>query len=292
MIIVQKRRNPGGYAVPSGGEVLWYGLAADLPSPWTIDAGLSGLFVMGADTATDVPAGSFTHDHTNPASTGEVENHTHPIRGVVNNTGSGSTVFYPSGDGGTAAPAHGHSDGNGSSSANGGHAHSLSKTKPATVYPPYRRLYWIVAGKEAVLPIGGIVMWDEAIALVADGFHICAGGTFDGIDTPDLRDAFVWAASEDGHVNATGGSETHDHENDPTDEAGGHSHAMNVNVGGTGSTANASGYVGTAISAGGHPHGLAATANGDPDHDHLIGNTEPGSSLPPYLALYYIMRTV
>jgi len=296
MIIVQrKRQSVGGYAVPAGGDVLWYGLATALPSPWVIDTALSSLFVMGADTgegSKEIPAGSFIHDHNNPAATSINPNHTHPITGAVGATGSGSTTFYGSGSNGTAPGGHGHGNGVGNSSSNGAHSHVLTKTDPATIYPPYRRLYWIKSTEEAALPVGGIVMWDKVIADLQEGFHICAGGTFDAIVTPDLRDEFIWTAGVDDDVNNTGGAETHVHGNTNSQNAGEHSHSMSVTTGAAGSNSNASGYAGVNVSAGGHRHGVSATTDNDPDHAHTVGNTSPASSLPPYLALYYVMRTI
>lgn len=291
MIIVQRRRiKAGGYLVPAGGSALWYGIALTIPTGWAIVNATKDVFVMGADTggADDTPAGSAVHKHNNPAATEEDPPHTHPITSSVFPTGSGSTTFYPSGSGGTAPSGHGHGDGTGTSSSNGAHSHPVTATKDATVYPPYRRLYWIKTALGAILPVGGIVMWDDDIANAPEGFGICNGSG----DTPDLTDNFIYGASADGNVHGTGGSETHVHRNNSVGEAGAHPHSMNVFTGGAPSNANGSGYAGTVVSAGGHKHGLSATTDNDPDHDHTLGDTGVGSSLPPYLMLYFIMRTV
>lgn len=287
-IIQGRRRKPGGYLVPAGGSILWYGVASNIPSGWEIVNAAKSVFVMGADTgeASDVVTDSDTHNHDNPAATSEKSAHTHPLTGTLGATGSGSTTFFGSGSNGTAPGGHGHGDGSGTSSANGAHSHLLSPTKDATVYPPYKRLYWIKTALGAVLPVGGIVMWDGAIASIPEVFSMCNGAG----STPDLRDDFIYGASVDGDVNDAGGTETHSHENNAIGAGGGHTHSMNVTSGSAPSNSNGSGYAGANVSAGGHRHGLSATTDSDPDHNHTLGDTGFASSVPPYMMLYFIMR--
>lgn len=290
LIIQRKRQSSGRYLVPAGGSAVWYGIADAIPAGWSIVNAAKNVFVMGADTgeATDISAGSSVHNHDNPAATSEVAAHAHPITGVVGATGSGSTTFFGSGSEGTAPGGHGHGNGTANSASSGAHSHPLFVTEDATVYPPYYRLYWIKTSAGAILPVGGIVMWDDDIANAPAEFSIC-----DGVgDTPDLTDNFIYGASSDGEVDATGGAETHSHENANVDDAGTHSHGLNVNTGNAPSNSNGSGYAGTTVSDGGHDHGMSATSNSDPNHDHELGDTGDGSSLPPYLMLYFIMRTV
>lgn len=293
MIIVQKRRTQGGFLMPGGGECLWYGLAAAVPADWEIVTFAYDCFVMGADTggASDTPTSSNTHFHSNPAATSEEDDHIHPIHSSVGNA-SGSTGFYGTANSYTAPAGHGHASIAGNSQSDGGHDHSLAVTQNATVYPPYRRLYWIKAIRSTVFPVGGILMWDDDIAEAPEGFYLCDGEAHDSLTTPDLRDDFIYSASADGHVGAAGGAETHVHGNSVTGAAGAHSHGMSVNVGGSASSKNASGYEGTQVASGGHGHGLSATSNADDNHNHTLGNTLAASSLPPYLMLYFVMRTV
>lgn len=291
MIIVQKRRTQGGFLVPSGGEILWYGLAAAIPSDWEIVTYAQDCFVIGADTggATDTVAGANSHYHNNPEETGAVEDHDHPITGSVN-PATGSTGFYATANENSAPAGHDHPNRSGTSGSGGGHAHPMNSTKTATVYPPYHRLYWIRALKATAFPVGGIMMFDNMIANLPAGFFICDGQAHNSLTTPDLRDEFIFGAAKDADVGLTGGSETHVHENQDVEAAGGHAHGMSVNVGGAPSTKNASGYQGTTVASGGHGHNLTATSNADEDHPHTLGDTDPALSLPPHLLLYFVMR--
>jgi microcystin-dependent protein len=122
------------------------------------------------------------------------------------------------------------------------------------------------------VPQGFIGFWSGAIAGIPAGWALCDGTQ----GTPDLRSKFVVGAGSDYAVNDTGGSAS-------TGMAGSHTHTLNnttanptVTTGpvqaGTGAT------VVTGVTAVAHTH----TANLIGDHQH--------SSLPPYLALAYIMK--
>ncbi|MBG0770476.1 MAG: hypothetical protein H0S82_02145, partial [Anaerolineaceae bacterium] len=235
-------------------------------------------------------AGANSHYHNNPEETGAVENHAHPITGSVGNA-TGSTGFYATANDQSAPVGHDHPNQTGTSGSGGGHAHPLNSTKTAAVFPPYHRLYWIRALKVTAFPIGGILMWDDVIANLPGGFHVCDGQDHNSLTTPDLREEFIYGAAKDADVGLTGGSETHVHENEDVEAAGGHAHGMSVNVGGAPSSNNASGYEGTTVAAGGHGHNLTATSNADEDHIHELGDTDPASSLPPFLMLFFAMRT-
>lgn len=289
MIVIQNTKRQSGFKLPIGGEVIWYGLSTNIPVGWAVITETEDAFIMGADEegADDTPSGTFTHSHTNPENTSTAPAHTHPITGDIGNTGSGSVTFYGSGSNSTARAGHGHGDGSSTSSSSGAHSHTLSGTQETTTYPPYCRAYWITSSEGAVFPVGGIVMWDDEIAFIPEGFKICNGAN----GTPDLRNRFIYGASDDGHLGDTGGETSHTHENSNTGGAGVHTHTANVTSGGASSSSNGSGYAGVTVSAGGHTHGQSITTDSDPDHSHTVGNTLSSSSLPPYLMLYFIMRT-
>jgi len=292
MIIGQKRRAAGGFLVPAGGEILWYGLAAAVPANWEIVTYAYDCFVVGADTggATDTPAGSNEHFHSNPAASGEEPNHNHPITGYMG-AASGSVDHYSTSNVNSAPVGHTHGDTPSTSGAGGIHAHPLSATKPTTVYPPYVRLYRIKAIRSTAFPVGGIMWWDDVIANAPGRFYICDGATHNSLVTPDLREQFVYTAAEDADVGETGGSETHVHENEVLGAAGGHAHGLSITMPGTSSVKNASDYGGVSLSAGGHPHVLSGTSDADVNHTHELDVTEAAASLPLYLMLYCLMRT-
>ena len=50
----------------------------------------------------------------------------------------------------------------------------------------------------ALVPIGGIIMWSGSIANIPTGWALCNDQTVNGIKTPDLRNRFVVGAHSDG----------------------------------------------------------------------------------------------
>ncbi len=289
-VIIQRRRSTPEYRIPSGGEILWYGLATALPTGFVIDSYCSNVFLRGAATggASNTPASDNSHSHTNPASSGSAADHTHSVGGGTSGAASGTTEVYPSGTVNYAPTSHTHSIGSGTSGAGGAHSHSLSALVAAEAYPPYKRLYWIKATMEVGLPVGGILMWDNPIAGKPSGCQICDGSS----STPDLRDQFIYGAAADEDVGDSGGAATHTHNNADSSSGGSHSHSYSVSSGSAPSTSGVSGYVaGTTVSAGGHTHSVSGNTSSQAAHTHTIGASGSGSSLPPYLKLYFIMRT-
>lgn len=112
-----------------------------------------------------------------------------------------------------------------------------------------------------MLPTGIILMWSGAIGAIPAGWTLCDGTA----GTPDLRDRFVVGAGDTYAVDANGGSINHNH--DFTSD--GHTHNLQV----------------------------AATLNAGNNWDDITteetdtGTTDNGSSLPPYHALAFIMKT-
>lgn len=288
--VIQGKRQAATYLVPAGGEILWYGIAANVPSGWAIDSYCANVFLRGvaAGGASNTPASDNSHTHTNPAATGSQAAHTHPIGGGNTGAASGSREVYQTNNVGSAPDGHTHTIGSGTSGSGGGHSHAPSAAAIAAAYPPYARLYWIKAISDVIVPVGGILMWDNVIASKPTGFSLCngSGGTI------DLRDKFVYGASADGELGATGGADTHVHANSATGAAGAHTHSLGVSTGNSASNNNVSGYSGgTTVADGGHNHSISATSDSDADHTHSMSDTGAGSSLPPYLKLYFIQRT-
>ncbi len=293
MIVGQRRRGVKGYSVPAGGEILWNGIASAVPVDWEIVTYAYDCFVIGvtAGEASDVPAGSNEHFHANPAATSETPDHDHEITTGVGGATGGAIDHLSTANDKSSSPGHGHPGGSGSASSGGKHAHIVETTKVKAVYPPYVRLYWIRATKATAFPIGGIMLFDDLIANAPGGFYLCNGQEKNSLTTPDLRENFIYGAAKDADVNAKGGSLTHAHENQVIGAAGVHGHSLSGSVGTAATTKNASTYGGVALS-GEHGHGLTGNSDQDPNHQHVFGDTEEASSLPLYLMLYFIMRTV
>ena len=134
----------------------------------------------------------------------------------------------------------------------------------------------------AVIPIGGIILWSGTALTIPTNWHLCDGTN----GTPDLRGRFIMGASATlGNVGARGGSPdavvvSHTHTiTDP-----GHAHSLPgvfyqsspngfAGSGGAGQTTSTTGTAATGISIG------------------STGVSSAGANLPPYYALCYIMRT-
>lgn len=105
------------------------------------------------------------------------------------------------------------------------------------------------------VPQGAIIMWSGLIAAIPAGYKLCDGTG----GTPDLRDRFVRGAPAGVDPGGTGGADTHTHNG-----------ITGVN---TGTTFLAAG---------------AVVAPLDP-HVHAFV-TDPGSTLPAYFAIAFIMK--
>jgi microcystin-dependent protein len=146
-----------------------------------------------------------------------------------------------------------------------------------------------------LLPAGVIVMWSGTTAPA--GWALCNGSG----GTPDLRNRFVVGSGSTYASGATGGATTHQHSVDPANTAttsnGSHNHTVNpatvtasisLNSGGTASINPTAGVSRILVDL------PLLTVNLEPDHQHAVDiaptTTTPGSSLPPYYALAYIIK--
>jgi microcystin-dependent protein len=111
------------------------------------------------------------------------------------------------------------------------------------------------------VPSGVIAIWSGAIVNIPIGWVICDGTN----GTPDLRNKFVVGAGSTYAVGATGGSTTHTH----TFITDGHDHDI---------------VAGLDFGAGVMFDDLTSAETDS-------GTTNAGSSLPPYYALAYIMKS-
>ena len=140
----------------------------------------------------------------------------------------------------------------------------------------------------APVPKGGIILWSGAIVDVPTGWALCDGSN----STPDLRDRFIVGAGSTYASGSTGGSTTHDHGGTTNphiltiDQIPYHSHSIKF-----GDNSGTAGY----LTAQGARLGTGTVSTsttsiqpigGSGGHFHVINND---NSLPPYLALAYIM---
>jgi len=136
-------------------------------------------------------------------------------------------------------------------------------------------------------PIGGIVMWSGSLSTIPSGYKLCDGTQYGTVKTPNLTDRFIIGASPTNNVNATGGTKdavvvAHSHTiTDP-----GHRHKLPTD-----------GTLGSV-----DQQSITATANSDEAFRNYsdfaatgiiinsAGESGVNKNLPPYYALYYIMR--
>jgi hypothetical protein len=122
------------------------------------------------------------------------------------------------------------------------------------------------------VPRGVILMWRDPIVTIPAGYALCDGTN----GTPDLRGLFIIGAGGSYAPYAQGGSAS-------TGMAGSHTHTINATTEsltvGTGAVQSG---VGTTVVTSVSPQSHTHTANLVGDHQH--------SSLPPYVALAYIMK--
>ena len=152
-----------------------------------------------------------------------------------------------------------------------------------------------------LVPVGGIILWSGNSASVPAGWVICDGSN----ETPDLSGRFVLGPSNDYAQGSTGGSITHEtgsagaHTHNGStgehsltvEEIPPHSHGFSETQGsepvvfdtGDNRSINTSPLQSQTASAGGgggHSHDISSDGN----HTHSV------TELPPYVALYYIMK--
>jgi hypothetical protein len=183
---------------------------------------------------------------------------------------------------------------------------------------------WIRRG----LPLGAIVMWSGTADEIPESFALCDGTN----GTPDLRSRFIFGAGvgvlftaagsvggSTTHIHtaeiATGGAHTHPFTTDDhtltVAEMPAHAHHDGVVNGGTstfnhgsvaadpdtakhieeraGSTGGMEGLTNEVGGDQGHSHTGVTDNSGAHDHDITV---DAGSSMPPYYALCFIMKTV
>ena len=160
-------------------------------------------------------------------------------------------------------------------------------------------------------PIGGIIIWYGSYSAIPRGWALCDGTTVNGYKTPDLRHRFVVGAGPSYLVGVTGGS--------PDAVVVAHTHASAAHTHTVGrSPMNFNGRDNTSVRKGAYPGyrgqspttpptptglnepGITRPSNWGADDNYTTDPASPtisssgesgtGKNLPPYYALFYIMR--
>lgn len=171
--------------------------------------------------------------------------------------------------------------------------------------------YWkaVNSGNDAgTVPIGGVLPFTGTfggdgnrfpVPLGSDvpllNFCLCDGIATNGHPVPDLRGLFIRGASDDVPAGSTGGSEKHSHSLSGTvgattltvEQLASHEHPYNDNHSASGSGSPSGQSWGAT-----DEKRITGSAGGSQPHTHTLDGASGGaSSLPPYYALSYIMRT-
>ena len=135
----------------------------------------------------------------------------------------------------------------------------------------------IASGAVEGVPSGCILMWSGAISAIPSGWVICDGNN----STPNLTSRFVIHADSDSggsyDVDDTGGSTTSGAHTLLTAEMPSHTHPYTAYPEGGGSLTSSG-------RSGGSDAQVTSATGGGGSHTH-------GSTIPPYYALAYIMKT-
>ena len=139
-------------------------------------------------------------------------------------------------------------------------------------------------------PINAIVAYSGGSATLPSGWYVCNGGTIGGTVLPDLRSKFIYGASEDADLEATGGAASHTHTSGETSTAGSHVHSVSATTGGPSATTGVSAGTGATSATASHSHSVNASTQSSGSHSHAVGTSGSADNLPPYIKLYYITR--
>jgi len=138
-------------------------------------------------------------------------------------------------------------------------------------------------------PKGIILIWHNDTSTIPVGWVICDGNN----DTPDMRRHFVYGASSDGEVGTTSGSNIHSHSSLPSLDAGGaHTHSKSGNTNGSDRSSSGQSTAGAYSKATSHSHSYSLSVSSGGGHTHTVsGASGNANTEPPYLKLFYIMKT-
>lgn len=167
--------------------------------------------------------------------------------------------------------------------ANPGNPGDILTSRGADISPVWLSLPQNPVFKE--FPLGGIIMWSGSLTQIPIGWALCNGTKVNNFVTPNLVDKFVVGAGSGYSVSAVGGTPNAvvvEHTHTLTDP--GHKHYLDWanSEGGSGKFT-----VGGDANEGRRPEMTVATTGISISG---TGESGVGKNLPPYYALYYIVR--
>lgn len=244
---------------PIGGVIMWWGVANDVPDGWAICDGSNGTPDMRGRVPLGV-SGNYERGNTGGYEDATLVEHNHGGRTGTqdqNHTHSGNTA---------SAGAHSHSvtvnsggahTHSGSTNNTGGHTHTRGSMEIGGVIGK--------ASYQLTGPASGAFRRDQGSVTFISGSSQ-SPIPYSGDSGFSFRASRNWTGS--------------------TSNSGAHSHSVTINSGG------AHAHSASSASAGAHTHSFS-TGNESQNHRHSIsssGEDAKGKNMPPYKALYFIMR--
>ena len=142
------------------------------------------------------------------------------------------------------------------------------------------------------VPVGTILLWDQGT--IPAKYSLCDGGTYNGIQTPDCRNRFIWACPYDSTLKTTGGNSTHTHtwsQETETREAHGHTGISALSDPPNETNTAFENQYGSSFTTSTHRHRITVDINPGGAHSHALGVVSTESHIPRHIKLCYIMRT-
>lgn len=263
--------------------IIWPGTHASIPTNYTRETTLDGLYPKGAAAASNpnTTGGTATHTHTSPSHTHTVQAHTH--------TGTTGSTAQEAGISNT--------DSSGSSLPTGVHFHSYSISTIASTSvssasvtygavsndPPYYEVIFIKSNGYSGIPANAVML---SRLQTYSGFSVCDGSG----GTPNLNNRYLKGAATSSNAGTTGGSTTNTHTISHTHTAQ-HSHSGSTGVPSSGSTPGNLGGNNTDSSGRDHTHNITLiSTTPNTDSNSSIGS-QAETVEPAHTKIYPLQNT-
>lgn len=267
-------------AIPVGVILIWTGTNASIPTGWTRETSLDGLFPKGSADGINpnTTGGASTHTHS-------AVNHSHTTSGHTHThvTTAGGNAFDDNSNVGSGGFRSTHIHTTNVNGISGGGLQTVGASYGAVSNnPPYVDVIYIKPTVKSLIPAGGVVFTTSNIPI---GFQHCDGTN----GTLDLRNKYLRGALTGQNAGGVGGSVTNVHSIAHTHSESAHSHSA-TSATGTSSAYSAIGGAGGNIPSS-HTHTInlsSSTPGGVTDGGSL---TTPETVEPAFCKLLPIHNT-
>lgn len=206
--------------IPSGVILPFNGAHASIPSGWTRETALDGLYpkAWSASVAPNNTGGANTHSHSSTAHGHTLNAHSHSCSYGLSNETVTENVYDDEG-----ISRHQHNDST-ISTTSGGALQDVAVTwDSVNQEPPYYTVIFIKpSGSFAFLSANILAYFNRLVN--PSGWKLCDGNA----GAPDLRGKYLKGATTGGNAGTTGGGTTHTHSITHGHTANAHSHSGNT----------------------------------------------------------------